>query len=79
LIPRAVLVALVIVGLLLPTAALVLFGTAHLLAAMDDQAGAQVIERILLAVAVIWMIDLVALVCVQGINAISRPVDPSDD
>jgi len=46
---------------------------------MDDQAGAQVVGRVLLAVAIIWVIDIVTLVCVQGINAISRPVDPSDD
>jgi hypothetical protein len=79
LIPRGILAALLATALLLPTAALVLWGTAQLLAAMDDTAGAVVVERVLLAVAIIWLIDLIALVCVQGANALADPRDRGDD
>jgi hypothetical protein len=79
LIPRGVLLALVVTALLLPTAALVLFAAARLLSAMDDVAGATALERIVLAIALVWSIDLAALVCSLGVNSISGPPPPRDE
>ena len=78
-IPRGVVLALVITALLLPTAALVLFAAARLLVAMEDLGGALVLERIVLAIALVWSIDLAALVCTLGVNAIAGPPPPPRD
>ena len=74
--PRAV-VWLIVGALGLPIALCVLFGLARLLETMQDQAGAFCLGRVSLALAAVWVIDLIALVVIQAINSLGGP--PSQD
>ena len=68
--------ALAIAGLLLlPIAIVLVLGTASLLGAMQDAAGAMVLQRIGLALGLIWLLGLIGLVLALGVNAI----DARDD
>lgn len=63
---------LVIAGvLLLPIAILLVLGTASLLAAMQDAAGAVVLQRVGLALGLVWLLGLVALIVLLGVNALA--------
>ena len=55
-------------ALLLPILTVVLVGTARLLAAMQDLAGAAAVDRVALGVGILWVTDLIALVIVQAIH-----------
>ncbi len=70
--PRAV-VWLIVGALGLPIVLCVLLGLARLLEMMQDQAGAYCLGRVSLAVAVVWVIDLIALVVIQAINSLGNP------
>ena len=74
-IPRRILAALLVVSLVLPIAICVLLALARLLAAMNDAAGARVLERLGLAGGVLWIIGLVGLLLLLGIQSLSRPDD----
>lgn len=70
--------AVVVAGLLLvPIAILLVLGTASLLTAMQDAAGAVVLQRIGLALGLIWVLGLIALVLMLGANALGAGDDPS--
>ncbi len=73
--PRAV-VWLIVGALGLPIALCVVMGLARLLEAMQDQVGAICLERISLALAIVWVVDLIALVVIQAINSLGGP--PAD-
>ncbi|HEX7449679.1 MAG TPA: hypothetical protein VF306_19125 [Pirellulales bacterium] len=63
---------LVIAGvLLLPIAILLVLGTASLLAAMQDAAGAVVLQRVGLALGLVWLLGLIALIVLLGVNALA--------
>ncbi|HTU26718.1 MAG TPA: hypothetical protein VMF30_15020 [Pirellulales bacterium] len=70
---RRALISLAVAALLLPIVTVILVATARLLAAMQDAAGAAVVDRLALAVGVLWVTDLVALVIVQAIQAAGPP------
>ena len=75
LIPRRV-VALAVAGLfLLPIAIVLVLATAQLLSAMQDAAGAAVLQRIGLALGLIWLLGLIGLVLTLGINALDSTED----
>jgi hypothetical protein len=76
---RTILRILLTTALLLPPAQLVLFWVERLLAAMDDAQGAQWVARLILALAVLWLIDLVALVLALAINASDARQKDDDD
>lgn len=68
--------ALAIAGLLLlPIAIVLVLGTASLLGAMQDAAGAMVLQRIGLALGLLWLLGLIGLLLALGVNAI----DARDD
>ena len=69
---RHALAGLLAVALVLPIAELVMQGLARLLAAMGDNAGAVVLDRISLAGGIVWTIDLIALLLVLAIRALPR-------
>lgn len=69
---RNTLSALLAAALLLPVVELVVLGVARLLAAMGDQGGAAVLDRIGLAGGILWTIDLVALLLVLALRALPR-------
>lgn len=83
LIPKRI-VALAVAGLLLlPIAIVLVLATAQLLAAMQDAAGAAVLQRIGLALGLIWLLGLIGLVLTLGINTLDaddeRPGDNSEE
>lgn len=69
---RNALSILLATALVLPIAELVMLGLARLLAAMGDQAGALVLDRISLAGGILWMVDLVLLLLVLAIRSLPR-------
>jgi len=75
-IPRRALTILVTLACVFPLAIAIVVGVARLLAAMDDAAAAKVLDRVALAVGILWAIDLVCLVVAIGINALGPPSAP---
>jgi hypothetical protein len=74
---RPVLTVLLTAACVLPLALAVLLGVARLLAAMQDTTGASVLERVALAVGMLWAIDLVCMIVAQTINSLGPPEGPS--
>jgi hypothetical protein len=74
-ISRRALVVLVMIAAVLPVALVVLLAVGRLLGAMRDTDAAEVLDRIALAVGILWVIDLVCLLVAQGINALGPPTD----
>jgi hypothetical protein len=72
-ISRRALTILVTAACVLPIAIVVLAAVARLLAAMEDTSAAAVLDRVALAVGIIWTIDLVCLLVAQGINSLGPP------
>ncbi len=70
LILRHALIGLVVGAVFLPIVVSTLWAVGLLLAAMDDRGGAMVVEQVSLAVRVLWIVDLVLLVVVEGIHAV---------
>ncbi|HEX4147193.1 MAG TPA: hypothetical protein VHY91_27095 [Pirellulales bacterium] len=70
---RRALILLAAAALLLPILTVILVGTARLLAAMQDAAGAAVVDRIALGVGVVWVTDLVTLIIVQAVHSAGPP------
>ena len=76
---RPVLVALVALDLLLPTATVVLYSAGRLLGAMEDAAGQAILTRVSQACGVLWVLGLVALLIVLAVDALSRRSPPGGD
>ena len=72
-ISRRVLSVLVTLAVVLPVAIVVVMGAARLLGAMGDEAASGVLDRIALAIGIVWAVDLVCLVVAQGINSSGPP------
>ena len=64
--------------MLLPIAICVVLGIGTLLAAMGDSSGGTVLNRISLALAIIWVLDLIVLVLIQGVSHLFQSPDDSD-
>ena len=64
---------LVTAGCVLPVALAVIVAVGRLLAGMQDQSEADVLDRVALAVGILWSIDLVCLLLALAINAIGPP------
>ena len=61
-ISRRILTWLVTAALVLPIALSIAVAAARLLGAMQDQAGAAVLDRVALALGIVWIVDLVCLI-----------------
>jgi hypothetical protein len=72
-ISRRALTNLITASCVLPVAIVILLAVARLLGAMEDDAARAVVDRIALAIGVIWTIDLVCLLIALGINALGPP------
>jgi len=57
----------------LPLSLAITMGVARLLAAMNDAAAAGVLDRIALALGILWAINLACLLLALGINASGPP------
>ena len=72
-ISRRALAVLVALACVLPLAIVVVVGAGRLLAAMQDAAAATVLDRIALAVAIVWAVNLLCLLLALAINALGPP------
>ena len=70
--PRAI-VWLIVGAIGLPIVLCVLIGLAWLLRMMQDEAGAACLGRVAMGLAIVWIIDLIALVVIQAINSLGGP------
>ena len=70
---RRAILWLLVAALGLPIAMCVLYALARLLEAMKDEAGANALGGVNMALFALWFIDLVALVIVQAINSMGGP------
>ena len=75
-VPRRLLSALLVAALLLPVAISVVLGTGRLLATMEDSAGAAVLDRVALALAIIWAVNLIAILLALVANSLGGPPEP---
>lgn len=72
-ISRRALTVLVTAACVFPVAIAILLAVARLLGAMEDTTAARVLDRVALAVGILWAIDLVCLLVAQGINSLGPP------
>jgi hypothetical protein len=77
-IPPRLLASLVVSALTLPIVISVLAAVGRLLAAMGDAAGGVVLDRVTLAAGIVWVVLLVSLVLVLGINSLLRQPPPEE-
>jgi ABC-type Mn2+/Zn2+ transport system permease subunit len=70
---RRAILWLLVAALGLPIAMCVLYALARLLEAMKDEAGANALGGVNVALFALWVIALVALVIVQAINSMGGP------
>lgn len=63
----------------LPIFLCVLFAVAKLLEGMKDLDGATAVERVGLGLFILWVVDLVGLVILMGIQSLGGPNRPPDD
>jgi len=77
-VPRRLLNALLVAALLLPIAISVILGTGRLLGAMADPEGAVVLDRVALALAIVWGVNLVSLLLALGANSLGGPPQPPE-
>jgi len=68
---RKALLILVILACALPAIMAVVLAVGRLLAAMEDMAGAAVLDRIGLAIGVIWAVNLVGLVVLMAVHILN--------
>lgn len=76
---RSFIMTLVALGLLLPLAICVFLGVEALLGAMGDAAGQHVLRRVRLAGLILWVLDLVFLVIMLGIQQIGTLPDSNSE
>ena len=74
---QRVLLLLIAAALFLPVATIVLWSLARALVTMGDAPGSSVLDRVALACAVLWVLDLVFLILVQAIDRLFPPDGPS--
>ena len=79
LIPKRCLLLLIAAALMLPIAAFVILGLSQLLDAMGDEPGSMGARRLAMACGGVWLFDLISLVLVVAINAVTNSDDPPED
>jgi hypothetical protein len=63
---------LLFAALALPVLMCILFGLSYLLPALDDLEGAAVVVRVNLALAVLWVFDLILLIVALAIGSVAQ-------
>lgn len=76
---RNVLLGLVMAALGLPSVALVVLAVARVLSAMEDRAGAAVLDRVVLGLGILWLVSVVALVLVLAVRGLAEPQGPEEE
>lgn len=77
-IPRRYVAPLVLAAIALPIVVCALIGIARLLGAMADAGGALAVDRVALACGILWIVDLLLLVIVLGINSLGNQDGPPE-
>jgi hypothetical protein len=72
-ISRKVLLVLVTSAAILPMAIAVVVAVARLLSAMQDAAGSAVLDRVALALGILWALNLIALVMSLALERLGPP------
>jgi hypothetical protein len=75
-ISRTVLAIFVTAACTLPMSIAIVLAVGRLLSAMQDASGAAVLDRVALAIGILWAIDLVCLLVAQGLNSLGPPSGP---
>ena len=70
-VPRTATMLLLAAALILPVVIAVIWGISALLSAMGDHNGGAVLKYVGLACGLLWAIDLICLVVVQGLRTLS--------
>jgi ABC-type transport system involved in multi-copper enzyme maturation permease subunit len=70
---------LLFAALALPILMCILFGLGYLLSALGDADGAAVVVGVNLAVAVLWVFDLVLLIVALGISSVAQAEESARD
>ncbi|HYW80748.1 MAG TPA: hypothetical protein VE890_14300 [Thermoguttaceae bacterium] len=78
LVPRRAILLLIAAALVLPIVICVILAAGAVLSAMGDTLGLAVLQRIALAVGILWAIDLVSLLVVLALNTLADDT-PSND
>ena len=78
-ISRRILTWLVTAALVLPIALSIAAAAGRLLVAMQDEAGAAVLDRIALALGIVWIVDLVCLVIALALALLTAPSPAQSD
>ena len=76
LVPRGVTLLLLAGMVILPIAAGVVLAVSALLVAMGDSAGGVVLKYLALGCGILWVVDLAALVLVQGLHGLTDHDEP---
>ena len=79
LIPQRFLLLLIALALMLPIGVFVILGLWQLLLAMGDRTGSVGALRLAVACGGIWLFDLISIILVVAINAITNSDDPPED
>ncbi len=77
-VPQRAILALLAGTILLPITICVVLGVASLLSAMGDLAGGGVLQRVALACGIFWVVDLLCLILVLAIQAVTDHDKPDD-
>ena len=78
LVPRGIAFLLLAALVVLPIAAGVVLAVSSLLAVMGDPVGGAVLEYIALACGILWVVDVAALVLIQGLHCLSDHDEPPE-
>jgi hypothetical protein len=76
---RTPIILLLAGGVFFPIAICVIFGIGTLLTKMGDLSGGSVLSRISMALAILWILDLIALVLLQGLKSLPNNHKNGDD
>jgi len=69
-VPRWTILVLTTGALVLPIAICVIWALSQLLVAMDDAAGGVALRYIAMGGGIMWVVDLICLVVIQGLNSL---------
>ena len=75
---RNLILVLLLASVLLPAVVCVLVGLGWLLRAMGDAVGGIVLDRVALALGIVWILDLLTLVLALAVERLTEPCDPPE-
>jgi hypothetical protein len=77
-IPRRLILSLLGSSIVLPLALVLVLGLGRLLGKMGDEAGAAVLDRVALALGLLWTLGLICLLLSVAIATLTAPDEPEE-